>query len=73
MCPVITPYWFAIFVNMPSVKRPSNGPPTTPNIVNEACNTPPKFCVRNATPTQTMPKMVDKIFDGNAELFSDGS
>lgn len=41
--------------NMPSEKSPKRGPPTTPNMVNEACRTPPKNWARKAMARLTMP------------------
>lgn len=34
--------------NIPMVKRASSGPPTTPNMVRDACSTPPKYSATNA-------------------------
>lgn len=38
----ITPHSLAISVDIPKVKSPSNGPPTTPNNTKDACKIPPK-------------------------------
>jgi len=34
--------------NMPKVKTPKSGPPTTPKIVRAACRMPPKYWAANA-------------------------
>ena len=42
--------------NIPRVKRPNKGPPTTPNIVKEACRTPPRYSAKKAMARLVAPK-----------------
>lgn len=53
--PIKTPGWFARTVNIPNVNNARRGPPTTPNIVSEACRIPPRCCAANAMARQTNP------------------
>ena len=54
-------YWFTFsstaVENMPTVKRPNKGPPTTPKIVREACRTPPRYSAKNAMARLKAPKI----------------
>ena len=42
--------------NIPIVKRPNKGPPTTPKIVREACRTPPRYSAKKAMARLMAPK-----------------
>ena len=51
VAPITDPVSEAVSVSIPRVKRPNNGPPTTPNIVKPACN------IRNNLPLNEILKI----------------
>lgn len=50
---------------MPRVKIPNNGPPTAPNMVNAACNTPPRYSARKAKAKKISPYVQAANFDSH--------
>lgn len=49
-------------MNIPKVKVPNTGPPTTPNIVRAACRTAPKYLAIKAIAKQQPPYSIDITF-----------
>merc|ERR1719150_1400433 len=59
-------FGFALIVIIPRVNSPSNGPPTTPNIVKDACKTPgPRYSTINVRIMQLRPNIMAKIFSNS--------